>query len=120
MRAYVNILYRLARFLAGIPPEVPGAMIILALQHPGLVAALFAVFFVTQMVVVKFIAVTIVYVLRYLADLIIGGIITWYLGALFVIHVWPRLPQDLRRDLLKLKDRMLFAPKDRTSTRDDE
>lgn len=103
-----------------IPPEVPGAIILLALLHPGLVAALFAVFFVVQMVVVKFIAVAIVFVLKYVFGSIISGLITSYLGALFMLHVWPKLPQDLRRDLLKLKDRILFAPKDRTSNREDE
>jgi hypothetical protein len=117
---FSDILYLLARVLAMIPPEVPGAMIFLALLHPGLVAVIFAVFFVIQMVVVKFIAVAVVFVLKYVFGLIIGGIITWYLGALFMLHVWPRLPRGLQDDLLKLKDLALFAwaAKDRASERD--
>ena len=95
-------------------------IILFALLHPGLVAAVFAILFATQMVVVKFIAVAMVFVLKYVFGLIIGGLLTWYLGALFMLHVWPKLPEDLRRDLLKLKDRMLFAPKDETSNRDDK
>jgi hypothetical protein len=95
-------------------------MILLALLHPGLVAAIFAVLFVIQMVVVKFIAVAIDSVLKYVFGIIVSGVITGYLGALFMLHVWPRLPQDLRHVLLRLKDRILFAPKDQTSTHDDE
>jgi hypothetical protein len=120
MRAYANIVYRLARFFAGIPPEILGAMVLLAIQHPGLVAATFAVLFVIQMVVLKFVAVAIVFVLKYVVGIVVSGIITWYLGKLFAVHVWRRLPHDLKRSLLKLKDLILFAPSDQTSTRDDE
>ena len=120
MRAYANIVYRLARFFAGIPPEILGAMVLLAIQHPGLVAATFAVLFVSQMVVLKFVAVAIVFILKYVVGIIVSGIITWYLGKLFAVHVWPRLPHDLQRSLLTLKDLILFAPSDQTSTRDDE
>jgi hypothetical protein len=95
-------------------------MVLFAVQHPGLVAAIFAFFFVAQMVVVKFVAVAIAFVLKYVLGLIAGGVVTWYLQKMFMIHIWPRLPQDLRRDLLKLKDRILLAPKYQTSTRGDE
>src|SRR5215210_2049925 len=103
-----------------IPPEVFGAMILLALQHTGLVFAIFAVLFVIQMVVVKVVAVAIVFVLKYVAGLTIGGIITWYLGALFKLHVWPRLPDEFQQSLLKLKAIILLAPSDQDSTGDDE
>jgi hypothetical protein len=113
--------YLLARFLAIIPPEVPGAMILLALLHPGLVAAVFAILFAAQMVIVKVAAVAITFVLKYVAGLIIGGIITWYLEALLKLHVWPRLPRSLQEELLKLKGLMLFAcaAQDQASTRDE-
>jgi hypothetical protein len=94
--------YLLARLLAMIPPEVPGAIVLLALQHLALVAAIFAFLFVIQIVVVKFVVVAIVFILKYVAGLIIGGIITWYLGASFMLHVWPRLPHGLQDELLKL------------------
>jgi hypothetical protein len=45
---HTDILYRLARFLAGIPPELLGAMVILALQHPELVVAIFPILFAIQ------------------------------------------------------------------------
>jgi hypothetical protein len=55
-------------------------------------------------------------------DAIVGGVVTWYLGKMFALYAWPRLPHGLRRFLLKLKDRMLFAPadQDQAATRDDE
>ena len=113
-----NILYRLARFLAGIPPEVLGAMVLLALLHPGLVAALFA----TAVVVLKFSVVAIVFVSKYVASVIVDGVVTWYLAKLFILQAWPRLPHGLRRFVLKQIDRMLMIPadQDQTTTSNDE
>ena len=99
-----------------------GAMVTLALQHSGLIIAIFAILFAIQVVVLKFVGVAIVSVSKIVAGAIVGSVVTWYLQKMFILHVWPRLPQDLRRFLLKLKDRMLFAPADRdqAATRDDE
>jgi hypothetical protein len=105
---HADILYRLARFLAGIPPEVLGAMVLLGLQHPGLVAALFT----TAGVVLKFVVVAIVFVSKIVASVIVDGVVAWYLGKMFTLHVWPRLPHGLRRFVLKQIDRMLIIPAD--------
>lgn len=113
MDRYFDSRYLLARFLAMIPPEVPGAMVLLALQHPGLVAAIFAILFVLQIVVLKFIAVAIVSVSKFVVGAIAGSVATWYLQKMFMLHAWPRLPHGLQRYLLKLKDRILFAPADK-------
>jgi hypothetical protein len=104
---YTDILHRLARFLAGVPPEMLGAIVLLALQHPGLVAALFAI---------------VVSVLKFALVSIAGNIVASYLRKMFMLHVWPRLPQGLRRFLPKLEDWVLFvkAHQDQAATRDGE
>jgi hypothetical protein len=118
---HTDILYRLARFLAGIPPELLGAIVTLALQHPGLIVAIFAILFAIQVVVLKFVGVVIISVSKFVVGAIVGSAVTWYLQKMFMLHVWPRLPQDLRRFLLKLKKRVLLTPPDQleADTRDD-
>jgi hypothetical protein len=110
--------YLLARFLAMIPPEVLGAMILLALQHPGLVAALYAI----VVVVLKFAVVALVSVSKFVLSNILGSIVVWYLAKMFMLHAWPRLPHGLRRVLLKLMPRVLFARtrQDQAAPRNDE
>jgi hypothetical protein len=117
MAIRTDILYRLARFLAGVPPELLGAVVLLALQHLGLLATLFAI----VVIVLKFAVAAIVFVAKFILSNILGSIAVWYLARVFVIHVWPRLPQDLRRFLLKLKKRVLLIPPDQheADTRDD-
>jgi hypothetical protein len=119
---YTDTLYRLARFLAGIPPEALGVMVLLALQHHGLVVAIFAMLFAIQVMVLKFVGVAIVSMSKFVAGAIAGSVVTWYLQKMFMLHVWPRLPQDLRRFLLKLKKRVLLTPPDQheADTRDDD
>jgi hypothetical protein len=119
---HTDILYRLARFLAGIPPEALGVMVLLALQHHGLVVAIFAMLFAIQVMVLKFVGVAIVSMSKFVAGAIAGSVVTWYLQKMFMLHVWPRLPQDLRRFLLKLKKRVLLTPPDQheADTRDDD
>jgi hypothetical protein len=119
---HTDILYRLARFLAGIPPELLGAMVILALQHPGLVVAIFPILFAIRVVILKFVGVAIVSISKFVAGAIAGSVVTWYLQKMFILHVWPTLPQDLRRFLLKLKERVLLTPPDQheADTRDDD
>jgi hypothetical protein len=118
---HTDILYRLTRFLAGIPPELLGAMVILAPQHSGLIVAIFAILFAIQVVVLQFVGVAIVSISKFVAGAIVGSVVTWYLQKMFILHVWPRLPQDLRRFLLKLKKRVLLTPPDQleADTRDD-
>ena len=118
MDRFSDSRYLLARFLAMIPPEVPGAMIILALQHPGLFIALFAI----VVMLLKLGVIAIAFVAGFITSAIAGDIVTWYLGKMFGLHIWPRLPHSLRRFLLKLKDRTLFirAHQDQTATRDEE
>ena len=93
-------------------------MVLLALQHPGLVAALFTILVVVLKIVAGVIVVAVNFVLLSFA----GNIVTWYLQKLFMLHAWPRLPHGLRRVLVKLKPRILFVPKDqdKAATRDDE
>lgn len=121
MDKHTDILYRLARFLAGIPPELLGAIVTLALQHPGLIVAIFAILFAIQVVVLKFVGVVIISGSKFVVGAIVGSAVTWYLQKMFMLHVWPRLPQDLRRFLLKLKKRVLLTPPDQleADTRDD-
>lgn len=118
MDRHTDILYRLARFLAGIPPEALGAMVLLALQHPGLVAALFAI----VVMVLKFVVGAVFFVLKFVLSNILGSIVVWYLGRLFMIHAWPRLPHGLRQVLLKTKDRtlMIGTGQDQAATRDEK
>jgi hypothetical protein len=102
-----DTLYRLARFPAGVPPDALGAMVLFAIEHPELIAALFAVVLV---------------VLKFVVGAIIGGIVTWYLGMIFAIHVWPMLPSSLRQLLRRLKEQVLLKPpgQDRADAQTDE
>jgi hypothetical protein len=102
-----DFLYRLARFLAGVPPEALGAMFLIALEHPELIAALLAV---------------VLFLLKYLLGLLVSGIVAWYLGKMFAIHAWPRLPRGLQRLTQRIEDRVLLRPpgRYRTATRESE
>ena len=97
MAKRTDILYRLARFLAGVPPEALGAMFLIVLEHPEFIAAHLALA---------------PFVLTYVVSAIIGGIITWYLSKMFAIHVWPNLPSTLRQRLRRTEDRVLLKPPD--------
>jgi hypothetical protein len=48
------------------------------------------------------------FVLRYLVELLIGGFVAWYLGEMFMIHVWPKLPPGLQKLSQRIEDRILF------------
>jgi hypothetical protein len=106
MKTRGDILYRLARFLAGVPPDTLGATVLFALEHPELIAILAAVVFS----VLKFIAVVVFSVLKFVVVAILGSIVTWYVVKMLGIHVWPRLPHRLQRLLRKLEDRALLRP----------
>lgn len=98
MRAYAHILYPLARFIAGVPPETLGAAILFALGHSWLVAVFCSV---------------VLFILKYLVGLLIGGFVAWYLGKMFVIHIWPRCPLVLQQLIQRIEDRILFRPLDK-------
>jgi hypothetical protein len=106
MKTHGNILYRLARFLAGVPPEALGAMVLFALQHPGIIALLVA----AVLFVLKYVVAAVLFALKYVVVLIIDAFVTWYLGKMFAIHLWPKLPRRLRRLLRKLEARVRLKP----------
>ena len=56
MEKHTDILYRLARFLAGVPPEALGAMILVATERPDLLVA----------------------IALYVLNAIMGQLITWF------------------------------------------
>jgi hypothetical protein len=95
MKTRSDILYRLARFLAGIPPDTLGAMVLFAVEHPELIAALFVV---------------VLFLLKYVVGLIISAIVTWYLVKMLAIHAWPKLPRNLQQLLRRIVDRVLLRP----------
>ena len=97
MAKRTDMLYRLARFLAGVPPEALGAMFLIVLMHLEFVAALFALA---------------LFVLKFVLAAIIGDVIVRYLGKMLGIHVWPKLPGNLRRLLRRTEDRALLRPPD--------
>ena len=100
MKTHANILYRLARFLAGTPPDALGAMVIIALERPELIAALSTV------------ALFALFVLKFIVASIIGGIVTWYLKRIFEIHIWPKLSRKHQKILLRIRDRALLKKPD--------
>ena len=120
MRAYAHILYRLARFLAGVPPETLGAAIVFAVEHPGLGVAILLALEHSWLVVV--ICAVVLLVLKYLVGLLIDEFVAWYLGKMFMIHVWPKLPSGLQKLSQRIEDRILFRwlNKDRGSARETE
>ena len=87
MKSYVHILYRLARFLAGVPPELLGALLIVVLFHP---AALIA---------------PVVYVVNLLGSeivfLLLFYVWTWI--------IWPCLPSKVQGAILRVRDYFLPA-----------
>jgi hypothetical protein len=106
MEKYVYILYRLAWFLDGIPPDTLGAMVLFALTHLGLIAAFVAM--VLRLIPV-FVAV-VLFGLKYIAGVIFDAIVTWYVVKMLAIHLWPRLPHKLKRLLRRVEDRVLLKP----------
>ncbi len=78
MGRYVNILYRLARFLAGIPPDA-ATMLLAVLERPDLLAA----------------------VSLWAADQILGHIFVSMLLLILGARVWPKIPAQHQRRLLK-------------------
>jgi hypothetical protein len=80
MDGYSNILYRLARFLAGIPPDAT-AMLLAVLENP-----------------------------HGLADVLVWALSAWagelfvlYTVAILVRYLWPLLPAGAQRVLLKVR-----------------
>jgi hypothetical protein len=106
MKTLGYILYRLARFLAGMPPEVFGATVLIALERPELLAALFAPEPFDALFALA------LFGLKYVVDIIIGGIVGWYLISICKIHLWPKLPSKWQRFLLKVRDRALLKKPD--------
>lgn len=71
-------------------------MVLFALEHPGIIAALITV---------------VLFLMKYVAGLIISAVVTWYLVTMLIIHVWPKLPPDLQQLLRRTVDRaMLRTP----------
>jgi hypothetical protein len=107
MRRCVYTLYRAARYLSGLPPEVLGAAVLAVLERPDPIVVLAAIA---------------PFVLKYIAGVIISGILTWYLKSILEIHLWPRLPSEHKRALLRIRDRALLkAPhQNRPVAPDDE
>lgn len=88
MERYVNILYRLARFLAGIPPELLGALILVVLWQPAALVA------------------PVVYV----ANVLSGEVVVVLLLILWNWIIWPRLPYKVQAAILQVRDYFLPAP----------
>ena len=88
MGRYADILYRLARFLAGVPPELLGALLVVVLWQP---AAL-----VTPVV--------------YVVNLLGGEVVFFLLYCLWTWIIWPRLPSKVRSAILRVRDFFLPAP----------
>jgi hypothetical protein len=76
---HTDILYRLARFLAGVPPEAPMMLLVLALHPWVFVGPLF-----------------------WLLDGVVNQIVLSFLTLMFVLYVWPMLPLGLRRAVLRI------------------
>ena len=81
MESYLYIPQRLARFLARVPPEMLGAVLLLLIMHPGVTV--------------------------WILGLIVSGVITGYLKEFFEIHIWPEVPPGHQRRLLRMKSRAL-------------
>lgn len=88
MGKYVHILYRLARFLAGVPPELLGALLVVVLWHP---AALISPFV-------------------YVVNLLSSEVVVLLLVYLWTWIIWPRLPSKVRNAVLRVQDFFLPAP----------
>jgi hypothetical protein len=70
-------------------------MVLFAVEHPELIAALFVV---------------VLFLLKYVVGLIISAIVTWYLVKMLAIHAWPKLPRNLQQLLRRIVDRVLLRP----------
>jgi hypothetical protein len=88
MREYVDILYRLARFLAGVPPELLGALLIVVLWHPATLVAPFV----------------------YMVNLLSGEIAVLLLVSLWTWIIRPRLPSKVRNAIVRVRGFFLPAP----------
>ncbi len=112
MKTLGNILYRLARFLAGVPPEELGAMVLIALERPELLVALFN----PELLAALFALV--LFALKYVVGIIISGIVGWYLTSICKIHLWPMLPSKWQRVILVVRDRALLKKPDEDNLTD--
>jgi hypothetical protein len=72
--AYVNILHRLARFLAGVTPEALGSMILVVFEYPDVVLAV------------------VVWVLGWMLSSILGHVFVLVALAFLTVYVWSKLP----------------------------
>lgn len=115
MRRLVDIHYRTARFLAGIPPDTLGVMVLFALEYPEVMAALCAV----ALFLLKLVVVVVLSVLKFVVLAILGSIVTWYVVKMIGIHAWPKLPPNLQRLLRRAEEWALLkgARRDRTAAR---
>lgn len=86
MERYVDILFRLGRLLARVPPELLGAMILVA-GHPAALVAPVA----------------------YVANLLGSEIVVLLLLYLWTRIVWPHLPLKVRGAILRVRDYFLPA-----------
>ncbi len=84
MARYVDILYRIARFLAGAPPDA-GTMALAILGRPELLVGFAA----------------------WALSTAVGDVFMTVLLLILGVCVWPRLPAPARRYLLALRDRFL-------------
>ena len=101
MKSYVYIICKLARAAGMLPPEVIAGMLLVALESPSGVAA-----FLTG--------------LPWILDLLLGGVVTWYLKGLLEYHIWDELPPDHQRFLLGLRDRVSFKANVQRDKRSEE
>lgn len=85
MERYVNILYQLARFLAGIPPELLGAIILVVLVRPDLLVAVFL----------------------YVLNAVVGDLISNLLWVIFLIYVWSRLSPQKKQAVKAFLEKIL-------------
>lgn len=115
MDKHPDILYWLARFLAEVPPDTLGAMVLFALEHPEVMAALCAV----ALFLLKLVVVVVLSILKFVVLAILGSIVTWYVVKMIGIHAWPKLPPNLQRLLRRAEERALLkgAGRDRPAVR---
>ena len=113
MRRLVDIHYRTVRFLAGIPPDTLGVMVLFALEHPEVTVALCAV----ALFLLKLVVVVVLSVLKFVVLAILGSIVTWYVVTMIGIHAWPKLPPNRQRLLRRAEEWALLkgARRDRTA-----
>lgn len=95
MGKYADIIYRLARVFAWIPPELFGALLIAILWHPAALINSFV----------------------YVVDLLIGEVVWLLLLSIWTWFIWPRLLSTVRNAILRLRD--FFLPASASCSADD-